>query len=111
MLIDCLSFSYADLIHSKGKLASGTRQLLRLHYALEFILEFMRQLRHSDEHAKTSHLASEVSQKSDQHDNNSLVSLYFLCMIDQPTSGHKNAEIECIAGAGASIDMQRRRRT
>ncbi|XP_076451848.1 ceramide-1-phosphate transfer protein-like [Babylonia areolata] len=44
----------------RGRLPAGTRQFLRLHRALEFILEFMRQLRHSDEHAKTSHIASEV---------------------------------------------------
>ena len=44
----------------KGHSPSGTRQFLRLHHALEFILEFMRRLRHSEECAKTAHIASEV---------------------------------------------------
>ncbi|KAK7094118.1 ceramide-1-phosphate transfer protein-like [Littorina saxatilis] len=48
------------IVGDKGRHPSGTRQFLRLHRALEFILEFMRQLRHSDDHAKTSHIASEV---------------------------------------------------
>lgn len=48
------------VVFHRGKHPSGTRQFLRLHHALEFILEFMRQLRHSDEDAKTSHVASEV---------------------------------------------------
>ncbi|XP_025084092.1 ceramide-1-phosphate transfer protein-like isoform X2 [Pomacea canaliculata] len=48
------------MVRARGQHASGTRQFLRLHYALEFILEFMRQLRCSDEHARTSHIASEV---------------------------------------------------
>lgn len=52
----------------KGHLPSGTRQFLRLHRALEFILEFMRQLRRGDEHAKTAHIASEVySQTLSKH--------------------------------------------
>ena len=49
------------IVRDKGRLPSGTRQFLRLHRALEFILGFMRNVRHSDEHAKTAQIASEVS--------------------------------------------------
>ncbi|KAL8584119.1 hypothetical protein ACOMHN_011734 [Nucella lapillus] len=52
----------------KGHFPSGTRQFLRLHRALEFILEFMRRLRHGDEQAKTARIASEVySQTLSKH--------------------------------------------
>ena len=62
------------IVGDKGHLPSGTRQFLRLHRALEFILEFMRRLSHSDEHAKTAQIAYEVSHidqiKSDRIDIN-----------------------------------------
>ena len=44
----------------KGQRFSGSRTLLRLHWALEFILEFMSRISQSTDHDKTSHIASEV---------------------------------------------------
>ncbi|XP_067658870.1 ceramide-1-phosphate transfer protein-like [Haliotis asinina] len=44
----------------KGNLKSGSRTLLRLHRALEFILAFMSRLRIGDENEKSSVIASEV---------------------------------------------------
>lgn len=52
------------IVEAKGRHPSGTRQFLRLHRALEFILEFMRQLHLSDDNAKASHIASEVYSKT-----------------------------------------------
>lgn len=49
-----------SLTFNKGHRSSGTRTLLRLHWALEFILEFMLELSKSSDHDKTSHIASEV---------------------------------------------------
>ncbi|XP_013393975.1 ceramide-1-phosphate transfer protein [Lingula anatina] len=44
----------------RGQRPSGSRTLLRLHRALEFIIKFMKRLAESDEDEKTSHIASEV---------------------------------------------------
>lgn len=44
----------------QGQKTSGSRTLLRLHWALEFILEFMSKVSQSTDHDKTSHIASEV---------------------------------------------------
>ncbi|XP_071116231.1 ceramide-1-phosphate transfer protein-like [Haliotis cracherodii] len=44
----------------KGNLKSGSRTLLRLHRALEFILAFMSRLRTGDENEKSSVIASEI---------------------------------------------------
>ncbi|KAK7473305.1 hypothetical protein BaRGS_00035437 [Batillaria attramentaria] len=48
------------IVRVKGRVPSGTRQFLRLHRALEFILEFMRQIHQRDDDEKTSHIASQV---------------------------------------------------
>lgn len=44
----------------KGNRHAGTRTLLRLHWALEFILQFMSRISQSKDHDKTSHIAAEV---------------------------------------------------
>ena len=49
-----------DISKVKGILHSGSRTLLRLHWAFEFILEFMSRLSHSSDHDATSVIASEV---------------------------------------------------
>ena len=46
--------------HQKWTHPSGCRMVLRLHHALEFILEFMERIRVTDEHEKMSVLAWEV---------------------------------------------------
>lgn len=49
-----------DITTRTGNLASGSRTLLRLHRALEFISSFMHSVAISQDDAKTSDLASEV---------------------------------------------------
>ncbi|XP_041378516.1 ceramide-1-phosphate transfer protein-like isoform X2 [Gigantopelta aegis] len=49
-----------DITQRKRPLASGSRTLLRLHRALEFIMAFMDRIRLSDENEKASSIASEV---------------------------------------------------
>ncbi|KAH3715938.1 hypothetical protein DPMN_058654 [Dreissena polymorpha] len=53
----------ADL-SSKSKSFVGCRALLRLHWALEFIVEFMNKLKDASDHDKTSVIASEVYSKT-----------------------------------------------
>ena len=48
----------------KGSLHSGSRTLLRLHWAFEFILEFMSRIRNSTDHDRTSVIASEVYEQT-----------------------------------------------
>lgn len=48
----------------KGRLHSGSRTLLRLHWAFEFILEFMSRISNSTDHDKTSVIAAEVYAKT-----------------------------------------------
>merc|ERR1711976_321694 len=43
-----------------GHMPSGSRTLLRLQWALEFILQFMQRVSLSEDEAKLSHIASEV---------------------------------------------------
>ena len=49
-------------VHMKGAHASATRTMLRLHWALEFFIEFMDRLRHTPVDAKASSLVYEVYQ-------------------------------------------------
>ncbi|KAK3105317.1 hypothetical protein FSP39_022389 [Pinctada imbricata] len=49
-----------QLLQVKGHLPSGSRTLLRLHRASEFILTFMARMSESDDHDKSSHIAAEV---------------------------------------------------
>lgn len=49
-----------DITSVKGQLPSGSRTLLRLHRALEFILMFMERLGRSSDCDKTSHIAADV---------------------------------------------------
>ncbi|XP_035827517.1 ceramide-1-phosphate transfer protein-like [Aplysia californica] len=51
----------------KGSHPSGCRMMLRLHWALEFILAFMRQLLDEDEQAKTSKVAWDIYSKTLYH--------------------------------------------
>ena len=48
----------------KGHLHAGSRTLLRLHWAFEFILEFMSRISNSTDHDKTSVIASEVYEQT-----------------------------------------------
>lgn len=50
--------------HTKGPHPSGCRMFLRLHFALEFILSFMRRIMVEDENEKMSKLAWEVYTKT-----------------------------------------------
>ncbi|XP_052820483.1 ceramide-1-phosphate transfer protein-like [Mya arenaria] len=56
-----------SITFKKGYKPSGSRTLLRLHWALEFILEFMKKLSTSSDHDKTSLIASEVYHKTLSH--------------------------------------------
>ncbi|KAL4220878.1 Glycolipid transfer protein (GLTP) [Mactra antiquata] len=49
---------------NRGSNPSGSRTLLRLHWALEFILEFMDRIRKCSDHDKTSKIATEVYEKT-----------------------------------------------
>ncbi|RUS88581.1 hypothetical protein EGW08_003681 [Elysia chlorotica] len=55
------------ITHQKWSPPSGCRMLLRLHQALEFILEFMERLRVTEEHEKISVLAWEVYRQTLYH--------------------------------------------
>lgn len=48
------------ITHRKGRFPSGTRTLLRLQHALEFIINFMKELVQSDDDASVRHIASNV---------------------------------------------------
>ena len=56
-----------SLTFEKGHHASGSRTLLRLHWALEFILEFMQELGRCSDHDKTSDIATEVYNRTLSH--------------------------------------------
>lgn len=49
---------------NRGSNPSGSRTLLRLHWALEFILEFMSRISKCSDHDKTSKIASEVYEQT-----------------------------------------------
>lgn len=53
--------------HAKGSRPSGCRMLLRLHWALEFILAFMEKLLDEEEDAKASKIAWEVYKQTLYH--------------------------------------------
>ena len=52
------------MTHAKGSHPSGCRMLLRLHWALEFILAFMEKLLDEDENAGASKIAWDVYKKT-----------------------------------------------
>ena len=52
------------LVHAKTTPPSGARTLLRLHRALEFILEFMNQLATTNDSAKTAEIAGDVYERT-----------------------------------------------
>lgn len=52
------------IARNKGRLASGTRTVLRLHWAFEFILEFIRRIGYSTDSTKISTLAAKVYEKT-----------------------------------------------
>lgn len=51
-------------VQNKGASASGTRTMLRLHWALEFFIEFMDQLEHATSNTKTSTLVYSIYQRT-----------------------------------------------
>lgn len=53
-----------NLVHNKG---SATRTFLRLHWALEFIIEFMNQLTTTSHDTKTSKLVFDIYKKTLSH--------------------------------------------
>ena len=56
-----MSYELEENTVNSGKSSpSGSRTLLRLHRALEFVLEFMKKLGESEENAKTSVIATDV---------------------------------------------------
>ena len=53
-----------DISKVKGHLHSGSRMFLRLHWAFEFILEFMSRISNSSDNDKTSVIAAEVYEQT-----------------------------------------------
>ncbi|ESO91384.1 hypothetical protein LOTGIDRAFT_228823 [Lottia gigantea] len=51
----------------KGEFPSGSRTLLRLHHAFEFIMAFMKRIREGPENDKTSKVAAEVYKNTLAH--------------------------------------------
>ncbi|XP_059172256.1 ceramide-1-phosphate transfer protein-like [Physella acuta] len=75
--------------HVKQPHASGTRMLLRLHHALEFILAFMRRIMQGDEHEKMSKLAWEVYKETLYHHHPNITHLVAaIAVYALPTKKH-----------------------